>query len=223
MLLQQGICKYGNQCTKVHTGLGQQLSKSVDNTSPGISSYYTKEPRFATRDLEFYSKTLPYMDTRSLEFIAVNKDGERIDTYVPMPSQDSRDTYGRLAKACRPCNYYHLAGGCETENCEYGHTPLDSNSLSVMKYILRQNACPRGARCRSLKCYLGHICQKDGCRGTKPCKFKPHAHTLDVMVARWDDPIERLIEDSPASEASAITHSMDDSGSVDGVEIEKAC
>ncbi|OJJ53604.1 hypothetical protein ASPSYDRAFT_162809 [Aspergillus sydowii CBS 593.65] len=220
---QKGICKYGNQCTKVHTGLGQQLSKSVDNTSPGISSYYTKEPRFATRDLEFYSKTLPYMDTRSLEFIAVNKDGERIDTYVPMPSQDSRDTYGRLAKACRPCNYYHLAGGCETENCEYGHTPLDSNSLSVMKYILRQNACPRGARCRSLKCYLGHICQKDGCRGTKPCKFKPHAHTLDVMVARWDDPIERLIEDSPASEASAITHSMDDSGSVDGVEIEKAC
>ena len=87
MMLEQGICKYGNQCTKVHTGPGQQLSKSVvDNTSPGISSYYTKEPRFATRDLEFYSKTLPYMDTRSLQFIAVNKDGERIDTYVPMPS-----------------------------------------------------------------------------------------------------------------------------------------
>jgi hypothetical protein len=138
------------------------------------------------RDQEFYAASLPYMNARSLDFIAVNKDGERIDTYVPPPSQDSWDTYARLSKSYRPCNSYHLAGSCNSEKCEF-------------------------AGCRSLKCYFGHHCQKGGCKGAKPCKFGRHAHTLDVVVAQWDEPIERhTSEDSSASDGSANTISMDD-------------
>jgi hypothetical protein len=51
-----------------------------------------------------------------------------------------------------------------------------------------------------LKCYLGHLCQKDGCKGTKPCKFDRHAHTLDLQVAQWVTPIEHEHENHPEHE-----------------------
>ncbi|KAL4866036.1 hypothetical protein BDV12DRAFT_173582 [Aspergillus spectabilis] len=220
---KKGICRYGNQCTKIHIVPGQQLSKTVeDNFSPSISSHI-KDSMTGVRDQEFYAASLPYMNPRSLEFIALNRDGERIDTYVPPPSQDNWDTYARLSKSCRPCNNYNLAGSCNSDNCEFNHSSVDSNSLNVMKYILRQRVCPKGAGCRSLKCYFGHHCQKGGCNGTKPCKFGRHAHTLDVVVALWDEPIERLAsEDSSVSEESANTMSMDDWGYADGSPIESS-
>ncbi|KAL2823805.1 hypothetical protein BDW59DRAFT_92367 [Aspergillus cavernicola] len=214
---QKGICRYGTQCTKIHIMPGQQLSKKVDDmASSPISSYnrdfsHLKDFRSSVRDQDFYATTLPFMNIKCLNFIAVNKDGDRIDPYVPMPSRESWDTYVRRSKPRRPCNNYHLAGECETNNCEFDHSPVDSNSLNVMKNILRQHVCSKGASCRSLKCYLGHHCQKSGCKGIKPCKFGRYAHTLDIVVAQWDTPIERhASDDSPASEETANSNFSED-------------
>ncbi|KAL3469563.1 hypothetical protein BJX99DRAFT_69162 [Aspergillus californicus] len=229
---QKGICRYGTQCTKIHITSGQQLSKTLDDiTSPSISSHskdfgrsrensyakdsnYNKDPWIAPRDQEFYSATLPFMNVKLLDFIPVNKDRERIDSYVPLPNRESWEVYARRSKLCKPCNKHHLAGDCDNDNCDFDHNPVDSNSLNVMKCILRQHACPKGAGCRSIKCYLGHHCQRAGCKGVKPCKFNRYAHSMDVAVADWDAPIERSAsEDSPVSEKSeksTVTDSMDD-------------
>ncbi|KAL4874918.1 hypothetical protein BJY04DRAFT_211679 [Aspergillus karnatakaensis] len=192
---QKGMCHYGNRCTKQHIDAAQQLSRKLDNS---VSS-------------GFYSATRPYMNPNSVDLISVNKNGERIDAYVPTPLQDSWDKYAQRSKPRRPCNNHHLAGSCDNESCEFDHTSVDSQSLSVMKYILRQRVCTTGARCRLLMCFYGHRCQIGGCKGIKPCKFGPHAHTLDLDVARWEEPSERHVsDDSPASEASSNIHSLDD-------------
>ncbi|KAL5333955.1 hypothetical protein BJX70DRAFT_403070 [Aspergillus crustosus] len=182
---------------------GQQLSKTVpDNSSPWRSPT-TGDYREGVRDDEFYSTLLPPLGGKSLGSIALNKDGERIDPYIPPPPQDSWDSYARRSKPRRPCNNYHLAGTCNSENCEFAHDPLDRDSLDVMKYILRQRACTRGASCRSIRCFYGHHCQKGGCKGTKPCKFGRHAHTLDVTLAEWVEPMERH-----TSEASLVSDDL---------------
>ncbi|PYI09223.1 C-x8-C-x5-C-x3-H type zinc finger protein [Aspergillus sclerotiicarbonarius CBS 121057] len=209
---QKGICRYGNACIKVHIPQGQQISKSDDHPSspPG------RESPTPTRNQEYYASNLvPNINPVWHDCIPTNSAGDRIDTYCPMPSHDAWDTYTRRAKIHKPCNKYHLGGDCGNMGCEYDHTRLDPSSLHVMKYILRQHPCQTGPSCRSLKCYLGHICQKDGCRGTKPCKFNRYAHTLDLHIAGYIPPLERRdTGPSPPSESSGEAYSADSNDDV---------
>ncbi|KAL3458267.1 hypothetical protein BJX64DRAFT_225779 [Aspergillus heterothallicus] len=199
---QRGTCRYGNSCKKIHIASGQQLTKSPEHSArPSISSSNEKDNSNA-RESIFYAENLPYMNVKSLDLIPVNKDGERIDTYVPPPSPDVWEVYVKRSKVRKLCNNYHLGGSCTNENCEFDHSAVDSNSLNVMKYILRQHVCSKGPNCRSLNCYVGHHCQKGGCRGTKPCRFGWRAHTLDVAVAQWDAAVDQSTsEDSSVSPA----------------------
>lgn len=121
------------------------------------------------------------------KLIPVNKDGERIDTYCPYPPEKSWIYYHRTFKKYKLCNKYHLGGVCRDTDCQYDHTEAESPVLEVMKYILRQTPCRRGGRCRSLKCYTGHICQKENCKG---CRFPRHAHTLELQVTDWVVPLD---------------------------------
>ena len=201
----QGICRYGADCTKLHIASNSQLSKQQDQSPP--PPWRTPVP---IRDQSYFSRHLPRDSKKSREFIAVNKNGERLDTYSPLPSSDAWDAYNRRAKQHRLCNKYHLGGECGDLSCEYDHSNLESTCVSVMQYILRQHACSRGPSCRSLKCYLGHICQRDGCKGTKPCKFSRPAHLLDLDVAQWVTPIEQDMDEPPSSDDSLEVNSTTD-------------
>ncbi|PWY86767.1 hypothetical protein BO70DRAFT_427773 [Aspergillus heteromorphus CBS 117.55] len=183
---QKGICRYGNACIKVHIPQGQQLSKSDDPLPSG------REAIISTRNQDYYASNLVRNISPTWQgSIPTNTAGDRIDTYCPIPSSEAWEAYTHRAKIHKPCNNYHLGGDCGNKNCDYDHTPIDSTSLDVMKHILRQHPCPTGPSCRSLKCYLGHICQKDGCRATKPCKFPRYAHILDLHIATWVTPLDR--------------------------------
>lgn len=171
-------------------------------TQPAIS---TVKPR----EQEYYARFLPRVNSKSQEFIAINKDGERIDTYCPMPSQEEWEVYCQRAKRHKLCNKYHLGGECGNLSCEFDHSPIEPACLTVLMYIMRQHICLRGAGCRSIKCYLGHLCQKDTCKGAKPCKFNRQGHILSLQVAQWVVPIEHE-EESPSSEGFSETNSMMD-------------
>lgn len=137
-----------------------------------------------------YSVLLPHMSAKSEESIPINKDGARIDTYVPEPSTKDWDIFNRRSKKQKLCNRLHLGGYCPDPNCEFDHSEADQNSLSVLRFLLRYHPCGQGSKCRSIKCYKGHLCQRDGCRGGRPCKFGVQAHILDLNVAQWVDPID---------------------------------
>ncbi|PLN86359.1 hypothetical protein BDW42DRAFT_159087 [Aspergillus taichungensis] len=202
---QKGICRYGDDCTKLHIASNPQQFKQQDRSPP--ASWRTPVP---TRDQSYFSRHLPSDSIKSRDFIAVNKNGERLDTYCPLPSSDAWDAYNRRAKQHRLCNKYHLGGECGDLSCEYDHSNLESTYVNVMQYILRQRPCSRGSSCRSLKCYLGHICQRDGCKDPKPCKFSRAAHLLDLNVAQWVTPIEHEMVETHSSDDSLEVNSTTD-------------
>ncbi|PKX97242.1 zinc finger CCCH domain-containing protein [Aspergillus novofumigatus IBT 16806] len=178
---QKGICKYGNSCTKDHTMPGQQLSRTQEGT-----------PSQTLSTVRHYAKYLPSIDSTAEKLIPVNKDGDRIDTYCPMPSKAAWETYNRRIKQQKLCNKFNLGGECSDLSCEFDHSTsdVDPACLAVMRYMMRQRPCPRGPQCRSLKCYLGHMCQKEGCKCTKWSKFGRDTHTMDITVANWLAPVE---------------------------------
>ncbi|GIK00135.1 hypothetical protein Aspvir_004154 [Aspergillus viridinutans] len=178
---QKGICKYGNSCTKDHTMPGQQLSRTQEDT-----------PSQTLSTVRHYAKYLPSIDSTAEKLIPVNKDGDRIDTYCPMPSKAAWDTYNRRIKQQKLCNKFHLGGDCSDLSCEFDHSTsdVDPACLAVMRYMMRQRPCPRGPKCRSLTCYLGHMCQKEGCKCTKWSKFGRDTHTMDITIAQWLAPVE---------------------------------
>ncbi|KAL4929708.1 zinc finger CCCH domain-containing protein [Aspergillus undulatus] len=189
---QKGICRYGDQCTKVHIIPGQQLSKDGgDSLLPPIPSH-VKSSTTGIRNWEFYATSLPSIDTGSLKYIAVNKYGERIDPYTPMPSKVNLDAYAQRTRSPKLCNAHHLAGSCTNKSCAFDHGSIGSGLLDTLQYFVRQRKCSKGAYCRSPQCYFGHHCQKGGCRGFGPCRFAQADHALDVVVARWVKPTARL-------------------------------
>lgn len=210
----QGICRYGNGCTKQHIMPNQQLS------SPGEdhpNSHWASSPPPGHSE-EFLFSTLPPQSLKSEELIATNKDGERIDTYCPHPSSEAMAAYHARADRRKVCNRYHLAGECGDMSCPYDHSDVSNTIIQVMRYLLRQHPCPRAGRCRSIKCHKGHLCQKPNCKGVKSwhCRFSYRLHTLDLHVAEWVAPIEQAdevqsstSEDSQDSYGAAIWTSSD--------------
>ncbi|KAJ6145386.1 Zinc finger CCCH-type [Penicillium chermesinum] len=182
---QKGICKFGNSCNKQHIMPNQQLAKSTGEESP--------KP--------FWSTTPVVGRLKSEEFIPINKDGERLDTYCAHPSPDAFDAYHRRAKEAKVCNSYHLSGECGDMNCHYDHSDVSNTIIDVLRYICLQHPCPRGGSCRSIKCYMGHICQKPNCKAVKSwqCRFNLRAHSVDLQVAQWVAPIDQPEEDHRSS------------------------
>ncbi|BDD63849.1 hypothetical protein MPDQ_003984 [Monascus purpureus] len=188
----KGSCKFGNECRNLHPVPNKKNSKAGDESplklpsTPAFSqASSTQLRRLQASD---FATLLPAMITQQeKKLIPVNKDGERIDTYCPYPPEKSWIYYHRTFKKHKLCNKYHLGGVCRDIDCQYGHTEAESPALEVMKYILRQTPCRRGGHCRSLKCYTGHICQKENCKG---CRFPRHAHTLELQVTDWVAPLD---------------------------------
>ncbi|RHZ68955.1 hypothetical protein CDV55_103233 [Aspergillus turcosus] len=161
---------------------GQQLSRTHEDT-----------PSQTLSTLRHYANYLPSTDWMAeIKLIPVNKDGDRLDTYCPMPAKGAWETYNRRIKQHKLCNKLHLGGECNDLSCEFDHSTsdVDPACLAVMRYMMRQRPCPRGPKCRSIKCYFGHMCQKEGCKCIKWSKFGRDTHTIDITVTHWLAPVE---------------------------------
>lgn len=180
---------------------GQQLSKSEDESPKRLWG----NPTIVGRSQEFLSSTLPPLGEKAEELIPINKYGDRLDTYCPHPSTDAMEEYHRRADERKVCNSYHLSGECGDMGCPYDHSDASETIIEVLRYLLLQHPCSRAGACRSIKCYLGHLCQKPNCRGVKSwqCRFNHNAHSLDLKVAQWVEPAEQGdLQQSPISDDS---------------------
>ncbi|OQD69996.1 hypothetical protein PENDEC_c028G04664 [Penicillium decumbens] len=214
---QKGICRFGNGCIKQHIMPSQQLFKeespkktwSIDESPKKTWS----TPTIVGRPLELFATTLPKFK-ESEESIPVNTDGDRLDTYCPHPSADAMDRYYARAKEAKVCNSYHLSGECGDMNCPYDHGDVSDTIIEVLRYLSLQHPCPRGGGCRSIKCYLGHICQKPNCKAVKSwqCRFNHRTHTLDLNTVKWVTPIEHT-DDEISRSPSVSDDSFGDTSS----------
>lgn len=160
--------------------------QSPTKTTPGLWT----SPSALGRSADFLKYALPIPSVKTEEFIPVNKDGDRIDPYHSQPTPEAYDEYHIRAKQHKVCNSYHLSGECGDMSCPYDHTDVSNTVIEVLRYMLLQHPCTRSGACRSIKCYMGHLCQKPDCKGVKNwnCRFNHNAHTLDLKIARWDVP-----------------------------------
>ncbi|KAJ5826055.1 hypothetical protein N7474_003193 [Penicillium riverlandense] len=206
--VKPGICKFGNGCIKQHIMPNQQLSPPHEEEKSASKQLWSA-PSVVGRSEEFFQTTLPLPSLKSEEFIPVNKDGDRIDTYCPPPNQEAFEEYHRRAKLHKVCNSYHLSGECGDMSCPFDHSDVSDTIIDVLRHMLLQHPCSRGRACRSIKCYLGHMCQKPGCKAVKSwqCRFNQRAHTLDLQVAQWVTPMEHPDVDpfSPSGSSTGDT------------------
>ncbi|KAB2569487.1 hypothetical protein DBV05_g11838 [Lasiodiplodia theobromae] len=154
---------------------------------------------------------LPRPTPETEGMIPVNKYGDRLDFYLPRPTAEEYSAYNAMAKepGRKPCNEYQLRGHCPSlaagNDCEYDHNPLSPELFHVLKVIVQGYPCPKQGACRKSDCYNGHVCQRPGCRGIYPCKFKNdyRAHNLDPKVAEWVPAID--IAEREPDDASSVT------------------
>ncbi|KAL5422498.1 hypothetical protein PMIN04_004640 [Paraphaeosphaeria minitans] len=180
---QKGFCRWGNKCSFVHTPEhvvpNQQTSSSPTTTSGA--------------DRENISSYLP--TTVPPGFVALNKDGHRLDTYIRPPTSEEWFTYNARFHKQKPCNAHHLSGTCNNFNCPFDHHPLEVETQHCLEYVLKSSPCPRRGACRDRDCFHGHVCQKDGCVGHhKGCRLKADAHSAEpklvsMVPATTDDSI----------------------------------
>lgn len=158
-------------------------------------------PPILGRSLEFLTSKLPYPGAHSEDSIAINKDGERLDAFCPHPPPEAMDQYHRRAKEHKVCNSYHLSGECGDMSCQYDHSDVSDTIIEVLRYILLQHPCPRAGKCRSIKCFMGHLCQKPNCKAVKSwqCRFNHRGHTLDLELAEWMSPLEQQMDEVQSS------------------------
>lgn len=153
---------------------------------------------------------LPVSTTKTEGLIPINKDGDRIDVFLPPPKPEAWELYQQRARIHKVCNDIHLAGRCQKPSCHFDHSPLEPEAIYVMKYILSGFPCSKKGKCRQATCYNGHICQRDGCSGGKPCKLNYSMHFLDPRVFEWLPPIDQPEPGNAAAAAGISEDSSDD-------------
>lgn len=154
---------------------------------------------------------LPRPSAETEGLIPVNKYGDRLDFYLPRPTAEEYNVYNTMVKepGKKPCNEYQLKGHCPSlaagRDCEFDHNPLSPELFHVLKVIVQGYPCPKKGACRKSDCFNGHVCQRPGCRGLYPCKFKNdyRAHKLDLKVAEWVPAID--MEERESDDSASVT------------------
>ncbi|KAL5118547.1 hypothetical protein ACEQ8H_003562 [Pleosporales sp. CAS-2024a] len=166
---QKGFCRLGDECGFQHA------------SSPSVKS--TRKPSSPAPSRQNPSASLPA--TVILPgYIPLNKDDQRIDTYIRPPTPQEFAIYNARFHKRKPCNNFHLQGTCKAINCPYDHQELEPTIRHVLEYVVKCSPCPRRSKCRAAKCFHGHLCQKDGCRGhMRGCKMKADLHAIDPKLA----------------------------------------
>ncbi|KAF2642823.1 hypothetical protein P280DRAFT_468135 [Massarina eburnea CBS 473.64] len=164
---QKGFCRFGDKCNFIH---------------PGDVSVSQQKPSGIIIDRSDISSQLPTAVVQG--FIPINKNNQRIDTYVREPTQEEWVAYNARFHSNKPCNNHHLQGMCTRFGCPYDHNTLEPGVRHCLEYVVKCSACPRKSACRSVECIQGHLCQKNDCVGqAKGCKMKTDMHNVDPRLA----------------------------------------
>ena len=106
--------------------------------------------------------------------IPLNKYHDLLDKYTAPPSYEDRACFEARVQVKKLCFEHHMFRNCAAENeCEFDHDPIDPKLQHVLQYTLKEKPCGEKGDCRRLRCYRGHLCQKDNCRSfDNGCKLK---------------------------------------------------
>ncbi|KAL1637779.1 hypothetical protein SLS56_000334 [Neofusicoccum ribis] len=170
-----------------------------------------KEPTKKFNSAFTTAADLPRPSPETEGLIPVNKYGDRLDFYLSRPTAEEYAAYNAMTKepGKKPCNDYQLKGHCSSLaaglDCEYDHNPLSTELFHVLKVIVQAYPCPQKGDCRKSDCPNGHVCQRPGCRGQVPCRFKNdyRAHNLDPKVHEWVPAID--IEERESDDSASVT------------------
>lgn len=132
--------------------------------------------------------------TKTGKLVPINKNGERVDEFIPRLSTESWKLYNQRIGVHKLCTGHHIGGKCSIESCGYDHNPIEPPVLDVLRYLVRMIPCNHGPTCRREKCYLGHQCQRHNCKGYKPCRFRDYGHYSDREIMQWVPSVEQKQE-----------------------------
>jgi hypothetical protein len=175
--IKKGFCRFGNKCKFQHVP-NNILNSDAHN--PPI-------------DRSNISSVLPTHPVPG--FIPLNKDKQRLDIFIPPPTQEAWVVYNARFHRQKPCNDHFLQGLCSKLNCPYDHSPLEPQAQYCLEYVVKCSPCPRRGACRSAGCFYGHICQKNECTGQmKGCRMKAEQHNIDPILASMVPVEEEMLE-----------------------------
>jgi hypothetical protein len=191
---QVGKCWYGTSCKMAHVasravhdekasinGSGKQQQQHQGNNAqqPGLAHVRLEAA-------ENISK-LPRKGDIPDHNVAVNKNGFRLDPYIPPVSAAAINLLHKRAQKSPLCNKWHLTGVCGLgDKCSYDHIPLDEAVKPALELRARALRCKKGGGCRDAFCTKGHICQVLDCRlygGTSTCWLHDDSHKQDFAPA----------------------------------------
>ncbi|KAF2425321.1 hypothetical protein EJ08DRAFT_652114 [Tothia fuscella] len=182
-----GRCKFGVKCIKLH--LSPDGKDVRDGPLPRIPPRYKADSKSRTALKSKTSSGMRKGDIIPLPvpkdgLLPLNRDGMRIDTYIPKPSTADWAAFNERNIHHRLCTKFHLVGWCNSDSCKFSHDPLESDLLNSLRRFARRQVCTKGGACRRVKCYLGHGCNKPGCDGLG-CRFTAHLHGEELEVVEW--------------------------------------
>ncbi|KAM4063667.1 putative ccch zinc finger dna binding protein [Hirsutella rhossiliensis] len=240
-----GRCKYGKACKNLHiedATNSKATWRSTTNDPQSAAGGSLQEPRrrtpplfnmrsdVATDFMNGYSahatSLLAGLDVLALPKkgnipegqVAVNKNGFRLDPYIPPSGLEILSRLKAHISRQRVCNNFHLNGFCEAgDHCGYDHGPLEEGFKQALESLARSMPCGKRGACRNAACTCGHVCQNGDCKhrgGNGYCKLSPQSHSEELAVARYvpatnDPPHNRQSSSARASTAASTTDEDD--------------
>lgn len=205
-LNQLGRCKYGDRCKHTHSSSAStlpvrtsSLSRDWRSDANGTSKQSSSSEATPTKPRDNiskpsshqvepkidFAKLLPKKEDVPAGFIALNKNQQRLDAYIPPPTAEAEHRLKTRSLIRRLCNAKHITGLCNNRNCDYDHRPLDEDLKPALEWLSRSLPCPRRGNCRNARCAFGHVCQKQDCKhrgGRTYCKLSVHLHLNDLSL-----------------------------------------
>jgi hypothetical protein len=145
---------------------------------------------------------LPISSTSGM--IPVNAQNERLDVYMNPPTTSQWNSFNQRMSAKKLCTQFYLrpSHACTRGACTFDHTPINSDTLYCLQYVLRSCPCVNQGKCRLPGCYNGHVCQNISCAEGKvaKCGMAHTMHSMDCNVAKWvcPDDVTTVDGDTPA-------------------------
>ncbi|KAH7366935.1 hypothetical protein B0T11DRAFT_49179 [Plectosphaerella cucumerina] len=188
-----GKCKFGAHCRYLHGDDPRKAATTTGNPTNSQSTMSSSSWRDSARPdssaIAAAIKNLPAKDSVPEGHVAVNKNGFRLDPYVPTSTNEAISRLNTRTRRVRVCNNFHLNGYCPAgDNCEYDHSAIEDELKAALETLARSTPCSRRGACRDAKCTKGHVCQQIDCKtrgGHGFCKIPFASHSEDMTLAQY--------------------------------------
>lgn len=211
-----GRCKYGKLCKHLHvedannskttwrssthdpqSASNGSIQEPRRRTSPSCNTRSDPATEFTNEHDTHATGSPARLDVHELPKkgeipegqVAVNKNGFRLDPYIPPSGLETLSRLKAHTSRQRVCNNFHLNGFCESgDHCIYDHGPIEEAFKQALESLARSMPCSKRGTCRNATCTCGHVCQNLDCihRGGKAyCRLSSQSHAEDWTVARF--------------------------------------